>query len=85
MTVNKDWDNKTALSYFQNKMLSLADSLKEQMGTLMSQSKVERVAANKISEQALAAAVLRQAKNYEMPKKIMPDSKQIEQAQDDRG
>lgn len=85
MTVNKDWDNKTALSYFQNKMLSLADSLKEQMGTLMSQSKVELVAANKISEQALAAAVLRQAKNYEMPKKIMPDSKQIEQAQDDRG
>ena len=85
MTVNKDWDNKTALSYFQNKMLSLADLLKEQMGTLMSQSKVERVAANKISDQALAAAVLRQAKNYEMPKKIMPDSKQIEQAQDDRG
>lgn len=50
MTVNKDWDNKTALNYFQNKMLSLADSLKEQMGTLMSQSKVERVAANKISD-----------------------------------
>ncbi len=52
---------------------------------MMSQSKVERVAANKISDQALAAAVLRQAKNYEMPKKITPDSKQIEQSQDDRG
>jgi len=34
-SINKDWDNKTALSYFQNKMMNLADSLKEQMGTMM--------------------------------------------------
>jgi len=58
-------------------MLSLADSLKEQMGTMMSRSKVERVVANEISDQALEAAVLRQVKNYEMPKKITPDSKNI--------
>lgn len=43
----------------------------------MSRSKVERVVANEISDQALEAAVLRQVKNYEMPKKITPDSKNI--------
>jgi hypothetical protein len=58
-TITRDWDNKTALTYFQNKMMNLADSLKEQMGTMMQQTKGERVASNKTSDQSLAAAVLR--------------------------
>ena len=76
-TVSKDWDNKTALSYFQNKMMNLADSLKEQMGTMMHQSKVERVAANKMPD-------ARQARNYEMPKKPATEAKQPEPALDER-
>jgi hypothetical protein len=40
-------------------MMNLADSLKEQMGTMMQQTKGERVASNKTSDQSLAAAVLR--------------------------
>lgn len=55
--MDKDWDNKTALSYFQSKMMNLADSLKEQMGTIMQNSKGERILTNKITDQVLAAAV----------------------------
>ena len=50
-------------------MMNLADSLKEQMGTTIKNAKDERIAANKMGDQMLAAAVLRQARNYEMPKK----------------
>jgi hypothetical protein len=55
--IDKDWDNKTALSYFQSKMMNLADSLKEQMGTIMQNSKGERIQTNKMTDQVLAAAV----------------------------
>ena len=50
-------------------MMNLADSLKEQMGTTIKNTKDDRIAANRMGDQMLAAAVLRQAKNYEMPKK----------------
>jgi hypothetical protein len=48
-------------------MMTLADSLKEQMGT-------HKTASNKATEPSLAAALLRQHRNFEMPKK--PEIKQ---------
>lgn len=51
-------------------MTNLTENLKEQMGSMMQQSKGERMVSNKISDQVLAAAVQRQARNYEMPKKV---------------
>ena len=49
-TIDRDWDNKTALNFFQSKMMNLADSLKEQMGTIMQNSKGERIMTNKMTD-----------------------------------
>jgi hypothetical protein len=66
-------------------MMNLADSLKEQMGTMMQQSKGDRLASNKISDQVLAAAVQRQARNLEMPKKApLPSDSQRNLQQEDK-
>ena len=54
-------------------MRNLADSLKESMGNMITNAKGDRLSATKLGDQMLAAAVLRQERNYEMPKKMHDD------------
>ena len=48
-------------------MKNLADTLKESMGNMITNAKGDRLSAAKLGDQMLAAAVLRQERNYEMP------------------
>ena len=58
---------QAAATYFQSQMRNLADTLKESMGNMITNAKGDRLSAAKLGDQMLAAAVLRQERNYEMP------------------
>ena len=65
--------DQAAATYFQSQMRNLADSLKESMGSMITNAKGDRLSTAKLGDQMIAAAVLRQERNYEMPKKMHDD------------